>query len=103
MLPYLAAAGHWIYGQQSLPVYIQEMRNLKTEIPEVHVALKNGAFVGRRAEGHHNAVSPDMLLEKTYNGDVKEESGLGVITENESSREKWVYARPVTAAVSHEY
>ena len=37
--------------------------------------------MGRRAEGHHNAVSSDMLLEQTYNADAKEEGGLGGITE----------------------
>ena len=42
MLPYLTAAGHYKYGQQSLPIYIQEMRNLETEVPEVHAALKKG-------------------------------------------------------------
>ena len=45
---------------------------------EVHIALVKGAFVGRRADGHHNGVSPDMLLEQTYNADVNEESGLDV-------------------------
>ena len=57
------------------------------EVHEVHAALKNGAFVDRRADGHHNAVSPDMLLEQTYNADAKEEGGLGRITENEASRD----------------
>jgi len=37
-------------------------------------------FVGRRATGAHNAVSPDMLLEQTYDADAKEQSGLDGIT-----------------------
>lgn len=28
MLPYLTAAGHYKYGQQSLPIYIHEMKEL---------------------------------------------------------------------------
>ena len=60
----------------------------------------NGAFVGRRADGSHNAVSPDMLLEQTYNADAKEESGLDAIALNIAARTKWVYTKPVTAAVS---
>ena len=60
----------------------------------------NGAFVGRRFDGHHNGVSPDMLLEQTYNADAKEESGLDGITLNVAARTKWVYTKSVTAAVS---
>ena len=36
--------------------------------------LAEEALVGRRADGHHNGVSPDMLLEQTHNVDAKEES-----------------------------
>ena len=43
-----------------------------------------------------------MLLEQTYNADVKEESGLGGITHNEAARTKWVYTKSVTAAVSNQ-
>jgi len=50
--------------------------------------------------GNHNAVSPDMLLEQTYNADAKEDSGLDDITLNIAARTKWVYTKPVTAAVS---
>jgi len=35
------------------------------------MALMRGAFIGRRDTGAHNAVSPDMLLEQTYNADAK--------------------------------
>ena len=64
------------------------------------MAMMNGAFVGRRADGHHNGVSPNMLLEQTYNADAKEKSGLDGITLNIAARAKWVYTKPVTAAVS---
>ena len=88
------------YGQQSLPLYFSEMKRLPQTAPEVHEAMLNGAFVGRRADGNHNAVSPDMLLEQTYNADAKEESGLDAIALNIAARTKWVYTKPVTAAVS---
>ena len=55
----------------------------------------NGAFVGRRA----NAVSPDMLLEQTYNADAKEESGLDGITLNEAAHTKWICTKTINAAV----
>ncbi|KAJ4933448.1 hypothetical protein JOQ06_030276 [Pogonophryne albipinna] len=61
-----------------------------------------GAFVGRRADGNHNGVSPDMLLEQTYNADAKEASGLDGITLNRAARMKWVYTKPLTAAISAE-
>ena len=82
MLPHLAAAGHYTYGQQSLPLYLAEMKNLPETAPEVHEALMAGAFVGRRSDGKHNSVSPDMLLEQTYNADAKEASGLDGIMLN---------------------
>ena len=100
MLPYLTAAGHYKYGQQSLPIYLHEMKQLPDTAPEVHEALMAGAFVGRRTNGHHNAVSPDMLLEQTYNADAKEASGLGGITQNTAACTKWIYTKSVTAAVS---
>ena len=52
-----------------------------------------GAFVGRRADGCHNGVSPDMLLEQTYNADAKEGSGLDGITRNVAARTKWIYSK----------
>ncbi len=100
MLPYMAAAGHHKYAQQSLPLFIQEMKELPATAPDVHAALMDGAFVGRRRDGSHNAVSPDMLLEQTYNADAKERAGLTSITANEAARTKWVYTKHCTAAVS---
>ena len=55
------------FGWQSLPIYLCEMKKLPETAPDVHSALMNGAFVGRRSDGHHNGVCPDMLLEQTYN------------------------------------
>ena len=78
------------------------MKQLPDIAPDVHRAFVRGAFVSRRSDGHHNAVSPDMLLEQTYNADAKEESGLGGITRNEAARTKWVYTKSVTAAVSNQ-
>ena len=102
MLPYLAAAGHYKYAQQSLPLYLSEMKKLPETSPELHQMFLAGAFVGRRSAGEHNGVSPDMLLEQTYNADAKEASGLDGITLNKSARTKWVYTKHVTASVSAE-
>ena len=62
------------------------MKNLpETPAPNVHEALMPGAFVDK-----HNCVSPDMLLEQTYNADAKEASGLDGITLNPAAWMKWV-------------
>ena len=100
ILPFLTAAGHHKYAQQSLPLFLKEMKELPTKAPIVHESMMAGGFVGRRARGSHNSVSPDMLLEQTYNADAKEESGLDTITLNEAARNKWVYTKPITAAIS---
>ena len=97
MLPYLAAAGHYKYAQQSLPLYLHEMKHLPKE---VHRILSDGCFVGRRLSGIHNAVSPDMLLEQTYNANAKEAGGLDGKTLTNTASEKWVYTKPTLAAVS---
>ena len=102
MLPFLTAAGHFKYGQESLPLYIKEMKQLEAKAPGMYSALSQGCFVARRSAGSHNAVSPDMLLEQTYNADAKEESGLDGITDNPAARTKWVLTKPVTAAASAE-
>lgn len=102
MLPYLAAAGHYKYAQQSLPLYLAEMKNLSDSAPDVETQFMEGSFVGRHAAGEHNGVSPDMLLEQTFNADAKEASGLDGITLNKAARSKWVYTKPITASVSAE-
>jgi hypothetical protein len=45
MLPYLTSAGHYKYGQQSMPLYLAEMKKLPNTAPEVHAALMKGAFI----------------------------------------------------------
>ena len=79
------------------------MKKLPETSPEVHNVLMNGAFIGWRADGHHNVDSPDMLLEQTFNADAKEESGLDGNTLNVAAWTKWMYAKYVTAAVSSQF
>jgi len=79
MLPYIVAAGHHKYGIY-LSLHLQEMKKLPHTAPEVHDRLLHGAFTVRRADGKHNGVSPDMVLEQTYNAEVKQKQGLCGIT-----------------------
>ena len=62
MLAFLVAAGHYKYEQQSVPLYLNEMKNLQTNAPAVHQAFMEGGFVGRRSAGSHNGVPADMFL-----------------------------------------
>lgn len=103
MLPYLTAAGHYKYGQQSLPIFLQEMAKLPESAPKVHTAMMNGCFVGRRSDGSHNAVSLDMLLEQTYNADAKETNDLRGLILKPAAHTKWVTTKAITASVSTRY
>ena len=76
------------------------MKKLRETALDVCNALIKATFVERRCDGHHNGVSPDMLLRQTYNADSNEERGLYDITLNVAARTKWVYTKYVTAAVS---
>ena len=78
------------------------MKTLQKKAPELHAALINGVFAGRRAEGTHNSVSLDLLLGQTYNADPKEASSLDCITLKGSAQNKLVFTKPLTAAVSAE-
>ena len=56
----------------------------------------------RRAKVSHDSVLLDLLLGQTYNADAKEASGPDGITLEESAQNKWVFTKPLTAAVSAE-
>ena len=95
MLPFIIAAGHHKYGV-FLPLYLNEMKMLPEVAPSVHERfLEHGDFTVSRTNGRHNGVSPDMLLEQTYNADVKEKSsGLSGITLKPLARTKLLYTKP---------
>lgn len=100
MLPFIVAAGHHKYGVY-LPLYLQEMRELPEKAPQVYDRyIDHGDFSIRRSQGRHNGVSADMVLEQTYNADVKQRQGLRGITLNPRAQIKWLYTKPVTAAVA---
>ena len=62
-----------------------------------------GVFVARRSDECHNSVSPDMILEQSYNDDAKEEGGLDGIMTNAAATKKWVYTKPITPSVSTQF
>ncbi|KAF3844263.1 hypothetical protein F7725_013604 [Dissostichus mawsoni] len=79
-------------GQQSLPLYLAEMKKLPETATEAHEALM----------AVHLLEGEQMETTMTYNADAKEASGLDGITLNRAARMKWVYTKPLTAAISAE-
>ena len=99
MLPYLVAAGHHKYGIY-LSLHLQEMKDLQRTAPEVYTEFLRGHFTVHRSDGRHNGVSPDMVLEQTYNAEVKQKQGLSGITLQPKAQMKWLYTKPIVAAVA---
>ena len=97
MLPFLTAAGHHTYAQESLLLYLKEMKAVPLKAQAVHEAMMAGAFVDR-SDWCHNGVPPDMVIEQSYNADMKEESGQDSITMNEAA--KWMCTKPLTIAIA---
>ena len=75
------------------------MKNWPTNSPEVHQAFLKGAFVGRRADGCHNGVSADIVLEQTWMY-MPRKSGLDGIILHPAASNKWFYTKPITVALS---
>ena len=71
--------------------------------PHIYQRFVNrGDFTVRKSDGKNNGVSPDMILEQTYNADLKQK-GLTGITMNEKAENKWLYTKAVLAAVSSKF
>lgn len=57
-------------------VYLEDMRKLPENAPEVHQAFVAGKFVVKRTRGQFKAVGADMCLEQTINRSQKSSSGI---------------------------
>lgn len=57
-------------------LYLEQMRNLETQQPQVFENFMNGLFVFRRTKGKFNAVGLDMALEQTINRSQKSQGGI---------------------------
>ena len=102
MLPFIVASGHHKYGVY-LSLHLKEMKTLQESAPHIYEKFLDGEFTVRRANGKHNGVSPDMVLEQTYNAEVKQKLGLKGITLNPKAQQKWLYTKPITASVSGKF
>lgn len=88
MLFYLTAAGHNKYGQNLLPLYLSEIKILPDTDPKVHKTLVKGSFIGKKLNGNHIGVFPNMRLEQTYNSGTKGENDLDGIILNVAATTK---------------
>ena len=99
ILPFLISACHYKYGSY-LSLHLKEMKALPQNAPSIYEHFEQGEFTVRRARGRHNGVSPDMVLEQTYNAEVKQKQGLCGITLEPKAQTKWLYTKPVVAEVA---
>ena len=65
MLPYFAACGHNNYAK-SVWLYLQQMSTLEKNNPTVYHDFINGYHVIRRSERVWSGLSPDLVIEHTY-------------------------------------
>ena len=56
--------------------YLEQMRQLPDEFPEIYDHFKNGEFVVKGKPGSLNAVSPNMNLEQTIQRSKKSQAGV---------------------------
>lgn len=75
LLPMFAAFDSTNYLRWS-SLYLEDMRKLPENYPQVHQAFKDGEFAMKRSVGNFKAVGADMALEQTINRSKKSSSGI---------------------------
>ena len=98
MIPYIISAGHRNYAA-CLPLYLQDMKLMSEEHPEVYEQFMQGNFTIHRAAGSFNGVWTDLSLEQSYNRDGKTALLKGN-TQNNDAREKYIKSVPFLTKVS---
>lgn len=100
MLPYLVSAGHHKYVS-CVPHYLDAMKKLPENAPEIDEGFKSGKFTVRQLPGCFNGVWSDMALEQTYNCEAKNHLFQG-ITQQPQTIDKYLKALPVMTTVSEQ-
>lgn len=70
-------------------VYLEDMRKLSEDAPEIYENFKAGKFVVKRTEGRFNSVGADMCLEQTINRSQKSASGIICSTKTKQFVAQW--------------
>ena len=100
MLPYFAASGHNHYTK-SARLYLQSMKNLNVEHPDVYKAFASGYHVVRRSDRYWAGLSTDLIIEQVLMRSLKTTGGLtrgsGM---TEQQRVTWLLSTPACAQTS---
>ncbi|MES9880282.1 MAG: hypothetical protein ABW185_05305 [Sedimenticola sp.] len=102
MAKIITAADHLKYTKV-LVTYLEEMRNLPNQAPEIEREFQNGHFTVKRTPHKFNSIWTDMTLECSQNCDAKGRSGqagLKGVTMKERTQEKWFVTLPFSASVT---
>ncbi|CAG9815489.1 unnamed protein product [Phaedon cochleariae] len=92
-LPYLTAAGRNLYSKW-VPVYLNDMKMLKTEVPYMYHFLEKGNFVVKKTkEKIFNCVASDMALEQSINRDCKSSTGVIGFSRKPAALLRWLVTR----------
>lgn len=102
-LPVLMTAGRNLYVKW-IPVYLNDMENLKSKVPHMYQFLDDGNFVVKKGnERKFNCVASDMALEQSINRDCKSSSGVIGFTRNPSALLRWIVTRHILGDYSQNF
>ena len=100
MLPYLAAAGHNLYGK-SVRLFLQMMQELEASNPQLFEQFASDKFIARRSDRFWAGLAPDLVIERVLMRSLKTDGGLtrgkGM---TELQRNIWTMSMPVLASVN---
>ncbi len=97
-IPYFICGGRSNCAKYT-PVYVAEMRQLKTQQPDAYKQLQSGAFVVRQSlKRQFNCVPTDQALEQTVNREAKSHGGIIGFTQRKGALLRWLVTRHVTGS-----
>lgn len=100
MIPYFAAAGHNNYAK-SVHIYLQQMKQLEHNHPDVYNNFMKGHHVVRRSDRFWAGLSCDLTIEQSLMRAAKSRGGLtrgGGISEDQ--RMVWIQSMPACAEIN---
>ena len=83
-----------------LPIYIEDMRKLKSKHPQVYEEFTAGNFSISRSGHPFSQVAADMALEQSVNADSKSKGGIVGISQSPAALERWFLTAHVRASVT---
>lgn len=94
MLPYFASTGHNLYAKSAY-MYLQTMRQLHIDHPDIQASFQNGFHILRRSDRYRAGLSSDLVIEQVLMRSVKTRGGLtrgrGM---TEAQRSQWLLSMP---------